>query len=125
MISEKRFLAGIVLIAAGFFGQEVAAQIHGAPPPLSGNEVVPFISGSGRNSALVSEISKYVTTTGGGGGGVGTPVAISAAGSTQGTATAVTATVTVVTSVSANQGVILTLPYSSIINAGANTLLVY
>jgi hypothetical protein len=79
--------------------------------------------------AAMPALTGSVTTSAGScattGGGLGTPVATTGAGTTQGTARAITANVTIFTTVTAGQGGILTLPYSAVINAGANTLLVY
>lgn len=59
------------------------------------------------------------------GGGFGTPATTTGAGTTQGTARAITSNVTIFTTVAAGQGGILTLPYSAVVNAGANPLLIY
>lgn len=60
-----------------------------------------------------------------GGGGFGTPVTVSAAGTTQGTATIIANPLSIATTVAANTGVILSLSYQQILNAGANPLKVY
>lgn len=80
--------------------------------------------------ANMPALTGSITTSAGscatsGGGGFGTPAAISAAGTTQGTATIVANPLSIVTTAAANSGVILSLSYSQIINAGANTVKVY
>lgn len=79
--------------------------------------------------AAMPAFTGSVTTSAGScattGGGFGTPATTTSAGTTQGTARAIAANVTIFTTVTAGQGGILTLPYSTVINAGANPLLVY
>lgn len=110
------------VVALFVFVAIAVARAQYADPPLAGDEVIQLVRG-GRSTTTTGAIATLAGSAGG--GGLGTPIAAAAAGSTQNTATAISANVTVFTTVSANQGTLLTRPYQIIINAGANSLSVY
>lgn len=99
---DKRFI-GALAILSGFLVPALA-QNFGPPSggirPLAGNEVIP-LTGGGRSSALVSEISTYVSSV----PPKLSPTAAAAFGATQGTATALTSAVSIVSVASSGLGV--------------------